>query len=317
VLIAELAYQMSALMLLVLFVSTVAGGAMAVSAAQFQSERRYAISLGLSQSPNLVLLVAAGAVILSHGRQAWLPLVIAGLGFLLAAVLGWSVLFRERAMKPARETWFPWTEAFSFAGLNAAGLVLIQLERLIIPHVLPLSDLATYGVLAAIAGSLFRVLQMGVGYTLVPRLRVASSVPERRHLIAHEAKLVSAMVVAGSIAIWIVTPVIERWFLEGKNHLESALLLSALVSGMAKIMNAFTKSTVTALATPAELSMVNVFGWISVGLAVPAAMFGGLHWGLAGVIYGVGFGWVLRAATALYVTLRHLRLPASIPVTAP
>ena len=42
------------LMLLVLFVSTVAGGAMAVSAAQFQSERRYAISLGLSQSPNLV-----------------------------------------------------------------------------------------------------------------------------------------------------------------------------------------------------------------------------------------------------------------------
>jgi hypothetical protein len=125
------------------------------------------------------------------------------------------------------------------------------------------------------------------------------------------------MVVAGSIAIWIVTPVIERWFLEGKYHLESALLLSALVSGMAKIMNAFTKSTVTALATPAELSMVNVFGWISVGLAVPAAMFGGLHWGLAGVIYGVGFGWVLRAATALYVTLRHLRLPASIPVTAP
>ncbi len=115
-------------------------------------------------------------MILSHARQAWLPLVIAGLGFLLAALSGWIVLFRERAMKPARETWFPWTEAFSFAGLNAAGLVLIQLERLVIPHVLPLSDLATYGVLAAIAGSLFRVLQMGVGYTLLPRLRVASNV---------------------------------------------------------------------------------------------------------------------------------------------
>jgi hypothetical protein len=220
-------------------------------------------------------------------------------------------------MKPARETWFPWTEAFSFAGLNAAGLVLIQLERLVIPHVLPLSDLATYGVLAAIAGSLFRVLQMGVGYTLLPRLRVASNVPQRRQLIAHEAKLVSAMVVAGSIAIWFVTPLIERSLLEGKYHLDSALLISALISGMAKIMNAFTKSTVTALATPAELSLVNVFGWVSVALAVPAAMFGGSHWGLAGVIYGVGFGWLLRAVTALYVTLRHLRLPASIPVTAP
>jgi O-antigen/teichoic acid export membrane protein len=317
VIVAELAYQVSALMLLVLFVSTVAGGAMAVAAAQFQSERRFGISLGLSQSPNLVLLAAAGAVIASHDHEAWLPLIIAALGFVLAALYGWSVLFRERALKPARETWFPWTEALSFAGLNAAGLVLIQLERLIIPYVLPLKELATYGVLAAIAGSLFRVLQMGVGYTLLPRLRTASSVPERRHLIGHEAKLVSALVVAGSIAIWIVTPLIERWLLQDKYHIEGALLLAALVSGMAKIMAAFSKSTVTALATPAELSLVNVFGWGSVALAIPAALLGG-HWGgLAGVIYGVGFGWLLRAVTALYVTLRHLKLPASIPVTAP
>jgi len=315
VVVAELAYQMSSMTLLVLFLCTVAGGAMTVAGAQFQSERRYAISLALTQSPNLVLLVAAGAVIASDRRAAWVPLVIAALGFVAAALYGWTVLFRERVSKPARESNFSWTEAFSFAGLNAAGLVLVQLDRLIIPHVLPLRDLATYGVLAAIAGSLFRVLQMGVGYTLVPRLRAAGSVPERRHLIAHEAKLVSAMVVAGSLCIWIITPLIERWFLQGKYHLEGALLLAAVVSGMAKIMNAFTKSTVTALATPAELSLVNVLGWASVGLAIPAALFGS-RWGLAGVMYGVGLGWLLRALTALYVTLRHLRLPASIPVTA-
>jgi O-antigen/teichoic acid export membrane protein len=303
-------------LLLVLFVSTVAGGAMAVAGAQFQSERRYGISLALTQSPNLALLVAAVAVIVSEDREAWLPLVIAALGFVLAAVYGWSVLFRERASKPARETWFPWGEALSFAGLNAAGLLLIQLDRLIIPQVLPVHDLATYGVLAAIAGSLFRVLQMGVGYTLVPRLRVAASVPERRHLIAHEAKLVGAMVVAGSAVIWFVTPLIEQWFLQGKYHLGGSLLLAALVSGVAKIMNAFTKSTVTALATPAELSMVNLLGWASVALAVVAGVLGA-RWGLAGVIYGVGFGWLIRALTALYVTLRHLKLPASIPVTAP
>jgi O-antigen/teichoic acid export membrane protein len=316
VVIAEVAYHMSAVMLLLLFVSTVAGGAMAVAGAQFQSERRYAISLALTQSPNLVLLVAAGAVILSRDREAWLPLMIAAIGFVLAAGYGWAVLFRERSSKPRYDSWFPWSEALSFAGLNAAGLVLIQLDRLIIPHVLPLQDLATYGVLAAIAGSLFRVLQMGVGYTLVPRLRVAASVMERRRLISHEAKLVGGLVVAGSAAIWLVTPVIERWFLQGKYHLGGSLLLAALVSGIAKIMNAFTKSTVTALATPGELSMVNLFGWVSVGLAIPAAVFGA-QWGLAGVIYGVGFGWLLRALPSLYITFRHLRLPASIPVTAP
>ena len=314
--IAAIAYHMSPLMLLVLFVSTVAGGAMAVAGAQFQSERRYGISLALTQSPNLALLVAAIAVLLSNNRQAWLPLVISALGFLLAAVYGWLVLFRERKSHPPRENWFPWSEAFSFAGLNAAGLMLIQLDRLIIPHVLPLQDLATYGVLAAIAGSLFRVLQMGVGYTLVPRLRVAGSVLERRHLIAHEAKLVAAMVVAGSVAIWVVTPLIERWFLQGKYHLAGGLLLAALISGVAKIMNAFTKSTVTALATPVEVSLVNILGWVSVAVAIPAAVFGA-RWGLAGVIYGVGVGWLLRAVTAFYVTLRHLKLPASIPVTAP
>ena len=62
--------------------------------------------------------------------------------------------------------------------------------------------------------------------------------------------------------------------------------------------------------------MVNLLGWASVGLAIPAAVFGA-RWGLAGVIYGVGFGWLLRALTALYVTLRHLKLPASVPATAP
>jgi O-antigen/teichoic acid export membrane protein len=316
VIIGQVAYQMSLPLLLVLFVSTVAGGAMGVAGAQFQSERRYGISLALTQSPNLFLLVAALAVIASNDRKAWLPLLISAVGFVLAGVYGWWVLFREREAKPGRETWFPWSEALSFAGLNAAGLLLIQLERLVIPHVLPLTDLATYGVLAAIAGSLFRVLQMGVGYTLVPRLRAAGSVVERRHLIAHEAKLVGAMVVAGSAVIWFVTPIIERWLLQGKYHLGSSLLLAALITGVAKITDAFTKSTVTALATPAELSLVNLFGWGSAAVAIPAAAFGA-RWGLAGVMYGVGFGWLIRAVTAFYITLRHLKLPASIPLTAP
>jgi O-antigen/teichoic acid export membrane protein len=288
---------------------------MAVAGAQFQSEQRYGISLALTQSPNLTLILAALAVIFTGLRDARLPLGISALGFVLAGVIGWWVLFRERAAKAHRETWFPWGEALSFAGLNAAGLLLVQLDRLIIPHVLSLHDLATFGVLAAIAGSLFRVLSMGVGYTLVPRLRAAGSIMERRRLIGHEAKLVSAIVVAGSLAIWFLTPLIERWFLAGKYHLGGSLLLAALFSGVAKIMNSFTKSTVTALASASEVSIVNLLGWVSVAVAFAAAIFGA-RWGLAGVIYGVGLGWLMRALTAFYLTLRHLKLPDSIPATA-
>ena len=314
-LIAGFVYHLSVSMLLVVFAATLGGGAMTVAGAQFQSEQRFGISLALTQSPNLTLMVAALVVVVMGIKEARLPLAISALGFVLAGVIGWWVLFRERAAKPYRETGFPWGEALSFAGLNATGLLLVQLDRLIIPQVLPLHDLATYGVLAAIAGSLFRVLQMGTAYTLLPRLRAAASVVERRRLIAHEASLVSAIVVAGSVVIWFVTPLVERHFLAGKYHLGGALLFAALFSGVAKVMNAFTKSTVTALATAGELSIVNLLGWVSVAVAVVAAILGA-RWGLTGVIYGVGLGWLMRALTALYLTLRHLKLPESIPVTA-
>jgi O-antigen/teichoic acid export membrane protein len=156
---------------------------------------------------------------------------------------------------------------------------------------------------------------MGVGYTLVPRLRVADSVVERRRLISHEAKLVSGVLVAGVAAIWIITPWIERWVLADKYHLSGALLLAAIISGVVKVTNSFTKSVVSALATTSELAWINVFGWASVALAIFAA-FVGARWGLAGVIYGVTMGWLMRALTALYFAFRHLRLPSAVPATA-
>jgi O-antigen/teichoic acid export membrane protein len=314
-LVGGLAYDLSPALLALVFASTVGGGAMAVAGAQFQSEQRYGLSLTLTQSPNLMLMVAALAVIATGRKEADLALAISSLGFVLAGIIGWWILFRERASKPNRDTRFPWSEALSIFGLNAAGLLLVQLDRLIIPHVLTLHDLATFGVLAAIAGSLYRVLSMGVGYSLVARLRAAGSIMERRRLIAHEAKLVSAIIIAGSVAIWFLTPWIERTFLAGKYHLGGSLLAATVFSGITKIMNSFTKSTVTALATAGEVSIVNLLGWASVGLAIAAAIFGA-RWGLAGVIYGVGLGWLVRAVTAFYVTLRHLKLPESVPVTA-
>jgi hypothetical protein len=288
---------------------------MAVAGAQFQSEQRYSLSLALTQSPNLTLLLAAGAVLGTGIREARLALTISSLGFVLAGVIGWRILFRERESKPHRQTRFSQAEALSIFGLNAAGLLLVQLDRLIIPQVLSLHDLATFGVLAAIAGSLFRVLSMAVGYSLVPRLRAAATIMERRHLIAQEARLVTAIIVAGSVTIWFLTPWVERTFLAGKYHLGGSLLAAALFSGIAKILNSFTKASVTALATASEVSIVNLLGWVSVGLAVIAAVFGA-RWGLAGVIYGVGLGWLMRALASFYVTLRHLKLPESVPVTA-
>jgi O-antigen/teichoic acid export membrane protein len=312
--ISFLLYELSPAIVLGIFVCTVAGGIMMVAAAKFQSEQRFAISLSLSQSPNLVLLFAAMTVVLTQSRTAWHPISILATGFVVAALAGWWLL-REGHWGPVSTVRFSWAEALSFAGLNAAGLVLLQLDRLVIPHLLSVQDLATYGVLAAVAGSLFRMMSLGVGYTLVPRLRAADSVIERRRLISHEARLVSAVLVAGVAVIWIITPWIERWVLADKYHLSGALLLAAIISGVVKVSNSFTKSVVSALATTSELAWINLFGWGSVALAVAAA-FVGARWGLAGVIYGVTMGWLMRALTALYFAVRHLRLPSAVPATA-
>jgi O-antigen/teichoic acid export membrane protein len=309
-----LLYKLPLAIVLAIFVCTVAGGIMMVAAAKFQSEQRFGLSLSLSQSPNLVLLVAALILVLTGSRTAWHPIAILAAGFVVAAVIGWWLLRCGRWERISTAE-FSWTEALSFAGLNAAGLILLQLDRLLIPHLLSVQDLATYGVLAAIAGSLFRMLSLGVGYTLVPQLRAADSVGERRRLISREARLVSVVLVAGVAALWLITPWIERWVLADKYHLSWALLLAAIISGMVRVTNAFTKSVVSALATTSELAWINVLGWGAVALAVVAA-FGGARWGLAGVIYGVTMGGVMRALTALYFAVRHLRLPRAIPATA-
>jgi O-antigen/teichoic acid export membrane protein len=314
------AYGISPSLTAMIFVSTTVGGALMVAAAKFQSEQRFGLSLALVQSPNLILLLAALVTLAAGVREVWLTLLIMTLGWFPPAIWGWRILFRERHAKADRTAEFPWQEALSFAGVQATGLLLIQLERLVLPHVLPLGDLATYGVLAAIAGSLFRVLQMSVGYTLFPRLRAARDVRQRRRLVVKEARMVGAIVLAGSLAIWVVTPAVERWFLGGKYHLAGSLVLAAVVSGVAKVFNAFTRATASALATTRELSTVNLLGWVSLVVGLVAAIVGA-RWGLAGVIYGVALGWLMRSVSAFYVVARHLRLPAAEqaaePATAP
>jgi O-antigen/teichoic acid export membrane protein len=165
-------------------------------------------------------------------------------------------------------------------------------------------------------GSLYRVLQQGVGYSLLPRLRAASGVAEQRRLLAHEARMVSAIALLGAAFIWVITPPVERYLLAGKYHLAPSLIVAAIVAGVTKILNAFSRATVSALASPRELALFNYLGWASVALAIAAGLAGGA-WGLAGVIYGVALGWLVRAVAAFYVTARHLRLPVTVPAPTP
>jgi hypothetical protein len=79
------------------------------------------------------------------------------------------------------------------------------------------------------------LVRLGVGFSLLPGVRAAPTVFERRQLIARELRFAVVIAAVGSAAILVLTPLIERWLLEGKYHLSMALLVAALFSGIAKI----------------------------------------------------------------------------------
>jgi O-antigen/teichoic acid export membrane protein len=310
-----LVYGLSASAATWLLAGTTAGGIMLVAGARFQSQHRFVKSLALVMSQNLVLLLGAVVTIAAGSRTADLSFHILTVGLGVAAALGWALVLRERRESSGEFTGVPWNEALMLAGVSAAAMLFIQLERLVIPHVLTVADLALFGVLGAIAGSVFRVLQMAVGFSLLPRLRSAPTVLERRRLIARELRFAVVVAAAGAASVLVFTPLIERWLLAGKYHLSTGLVVAALFSGVAKIAHAFARATATAVATPRELALVNGAGWVSVAVAICGAVVAA-PWGLTGVIYGISLGWLVWAIASFALVMHHLRLPATPPVVA-
>jgi O-antigen/teichoic acid export membrane protein len=312
ILVGHFVYHLGPWLLLIVAVSSLSGGMMAVVGARLQSEQRFALALSLTQSPNVVLMVAAVAAFMAGWKMAWPALVISAIGYATAAIVGWGIVRKDPAYGRDSGGHFAWGEALALAGLDASGLLLLQLDRLVIPWLLPLNALALFGVLSAIAGSVFRVLQMGVGYALIPRLRAATGVVERRRLVRYDVLLVTGLMVLGAFAVAVAVPLVKHFLLHGKYDLRPPLVLAVVVSGIAKVLNAFAKALVAGLALPDEVNTVNLLGWLSVALAVAGATLGA-HWGLAGVIYGVGLGWLVRALAAFRICARHLRLPEPVP----
>jgi O-antigen/teichoic acid export membrane protein len=305
-------YELTPLVMAIVFAGVVTGGMNVLAAAQFQSMRRFNVSLPLAHAVNFVTLLAALVTWGVGVHRAWLPLALLAAGRGLAAAFGWAKLGAEHALRPpSASARYPWRDALSLAGVGAAGLLLTQLDRLMIGQLLPARELATFGVLAAIVGSPFRVLQMGTGYTLLPRLRAAPDPRARRRLLLHEGIAVACMVAVACVTVWYATPLLVHYMLADKYQVEQALVVAALIAGMGKIVEAFAKTVVSALGDSRELTLLGLVSWGSVVAAVTGGVLGA-PWGLLGVVYGVGAGWWLRALLTAWLSLPHLRkLPAT------
>lgn len=300
-------YPLGLFLVVCLALGAAAGGVNAVGAAHYQSRQRYTRSLALIQNQNAVLLLGALLSLALHVPSAGLPTAVLVLGLIVSAYVGWSRLLAGPAPQGDESAFrFSWREGLSLMGIQVVDLLLVQMERVIIPRVLTLDHLATYAILAALAGSPYRILQLGVRYTILPRLSAARTVAERRSLLWREGLLAAAIVAAGSLAVWFLTPLLARWLLAGRYALTPALILATIVAGVLRVAGAISTSIVAALGGTRQLVRLNALSAGSVVLAVAAAAVGA-RWGIAGVIYGVSLGWASRTLVAAVMAVPYLR----------
>ena len=281
------------------------GGVGMLAASVVQSRHEFTLALLIAQSSNLFLISAAllGLALGLTGFAYVLAIVI--LGSLWVATASWRRLLRD-GEAPAGALEISWREALSYAGVNAAGQLMQQFERLAIPKVLSLEDLAVFGVVAAVVLAPFRTVQMAVSFTIAPRLRAAGSAAERRAIVAREVLMLLAIAAVAGAILYAVSPWILELLYDGKYAVSRSLLVATLAVGVLRLYSGLTRGITTALCTTRELAQLNVLLGLTLGATAISAAFGAT-WGLSGVVYGVGFGWLARIAVSAALAARHLR----------
>lgn len=303
---AVILYPFSTPYLLLLWASVVVGGLGTVAAAQFQARQAFVASMMIWRGSNLVLVVAAGAALLGPDAGPLLPIGVFAAGQGLVTIAGWIGLRRVAAGEPdVGVEPFAWREALSYFAAASAAAVLPQVERLVIPGMLSVEDLAVFSVLAALVISPYRMLQAGIGYTLFPRLSKAETKRRRRHLVRDELGMMLVGGMIAGLAAWQLTPVVIGALLGDKYVIGGALLVAGIVAGFARLVEAFGRALVSALGTNRELALYGMLSWASLGLASLGAWVGAA-WGITGVIYGITAGLSLRSLSGLVLGLRHL-----------
>ena len=297
-------YGLDALSAAILFLGIMAGGTTYLTAAHLRSRHKFVLSIILGQCPTYLFLAAALAVLLVPVRTPDFVLGIVMVG--LAATAAW-IWLRYRRQEPAGERQHvPWHDALFYVGAQAAGLLLLSMERLTVPKLLTLADLATLGVLSAVAMAPYRILQMAVGFTLLPQLRAAKKGGARRSLVAREAVVCAITVMLGSLVVWWVAPPVAGWFVGDKYQITPMLLLSAIVTGCVRVAASIPRSAATALCTTEDLGRLAGLTWVAAGCAFLGAWVGSA-WGLPGIMYGVAFGALFHGLAAARVSARYLR----------
>ena len=283
---------------------TVAAASVArVGASVYQSQQRFKWSLWLVQSQNLTLILAAVASGIFVSITATTIFSVYAWHWLIAAIVAW-VSLRMFSGLPVEEGWkASWRERAPIFGNMIAFQLFASVDRLLIPKLLDLESLATFGVLMVLVISPFKMFELSVSYTLIPGLRNAASTTERDAILAHEAKTAAAVTLLAILSGFLVAPWAKDLILGDKYELGTALIAAAVFSGAVKVASIFLSSIVTALGEERRLNQLNVGSWMSLLAAVLGAWLGAF-WGLPGLVTGFACGSLVRVVAAGIIARR-------------
>ncbi len=305
-LVSALAYDLSLGMFIALAIATAAAGASQAGVAHFQGQQQFGMAAWLMQIPNMALVpIALIAAPLDLNTAATLSGLLAAASVIGLATIWWLVAGHRAHGPSAPRVRTLWREALPLVGITLASAIFMQLERLVLVPTVGVRGLALFGVVAALVGSPFRMIQSAVLFTLIPGMRAAEGVRQRRKLLAHEILIVSTALGCGSAVLWMLAPPVAHWFLRGRYDLSNALMLAAIVSGLLKVCSAFATSIAIALGDEKDLRHTGLSAWASVGISCAGA-FLAAPWGLTGVLYGISAGWLVRTLAAVWIAAPQL-----------
>lgn len=300
-------YGVEAGMLTCILIAAIAASFNRFGTAILQTQQRFGFSLLLGQVHNYVLLLAVPVLWVMRSNEALPIAAMIATSYLITCVIGWraSKQLRLGTGESAPIRSFV-RESIAGFGILLATQVLWQLERLVIPRTLTMEDLATFAVVAAIAGSPFRMLQIGAGHTLLPGLRACRRREDVRSLMKREGMIVFGAAGASVLVVLIVTPWIAEHFLMGRYDISAALLAAVIITGLVKVCNGFVGAIVQAFGSTAVLAKFNVMTWIGLVAGVACAEYGA-RYGVVGVVYGVGVAWFAMSVAAGILAIVSLR----------
>jgi len=291
---------------LLLFAGAALAGSNNVSFGVHQSRAQVGWALALAQGPNYMLLLLALAALWLKPQSAGPILIGVVVGYLLANLLGWWHAAREQGDCVPLQRGLAIREGIASVSIGIALQLLWQLERVAIPKLTTVDDLATYSVLAAVVGAPFRVTQFGVGFTLIERLRKATDAGAARAILRHEI-VVALLLVCGAVAgILIAAPIVFHVILKNKYPIGWDLVAITIAVGMARVAEGFSTTAVAALGTERTLARISAVAWVSLGVGVLGAWIGSRA-GLFGIVCGTLFGWLSLSGCGCVLAVKSFR----------